>query len=70
MSLIVLGGGQALAAGCDAVVTAPDLIQDAVDANPGGKVCLDDSSGEFGQGVIFGPEDSGVTLMAEPGDAR
>lgn len=66
-AFISLGGGQALA--CDVTVTAPASIQAAIDGNPGGVVCLDDSGGPFNQSVVFGPEDSGVTLKAEDGDS-
>jgi parallel beta-helix repeat protein len=60
---------------CDITVTAPSSIQTAVDTvtdvNFDGKrvVCLDDSGGDFSQTVVFGPEDSGITLTAEPGDS-
>jgi len=45
---------------CDTTVTAPDSIQDVVDAaSSGDVVCL---SGTFSQSVLIGPEDSGITL--------
>jgi len=52
---------------CDVTVTAPDSIQAAIDATPEGVVCLDDSGGVFHQSVVFGIEDSGITLTAAPG---
>ena len=67
-AFMAFSGGQAQAAHCDATVTAPASIQAAIDANPGDVVCLDDSGGVFSQSVIFGPEDSGITLSAEDGD--
>jgi len=56
--------------GCDDTVTAPASIQSAVDAaSSGDVVCLDDSGGDFvDREVVFGPEDSGITLRNEPGD--
>lgn len=70
--LLVVSTGSALAkpkaSRCTVTVTAPDSIQDAIDTNPGGTVCLDDSLGVFNQSVVFGPEDSNVKLTAEPGD--
>ena len=58
-----------LAGGCDATVTAPDSIQDAIDAAGwGDMVCLDDSGGSFSQVVVFDVDDSGITLTAENGD--
>ena len=56
---------------CDSTVTDPSSIQAAVDAaSPGDVVCLDDSGGDFtDQTVVFGPEDSGITLRNEPGDS-
>ncbi len=55
---------------CSVTVTAAGSIQAAVDAaGAGDKVCLDDSGGDFAQTVVFGPEDSGVSLRAERGDS-
>lgn len=69
LSLLAYGWGPAVAAHCTATVTAPSSIQTAVDAaGPGDIVCLDDSGGVFSQTVVFGPEDSGITLSAEDGD--
>jgi len=51
------------------VVTAPASIQAAVDANPGGVICLDDSGGDFVQTVVFDAADSGTTLTADHGDS-
>ena len=67
LTLVGFSATPAFAGGCDATVTAPASIQAAIDANPGGVVCLTDSGGEFAQQVVFGPEDSGITLTAEPG---
>ncbi|MFQ5879988.1 MAG: NosD domain-containing protein [Dehalococcoidia bacterium] len=68
-SLTALSGGLVSAAHCTTTVTAPSSIQTAVDAaSPGDVVCLDDSGGVFSQTVVFGPEDSGITLTAEDGD--
>lgn len=67
---MTLSASPALAGHCDATVTAPSSIQDAVDAADfGDVVCLDDSGGSFFQTVVFGSEDSGITLTAEDGDA-
>ncbi|MCH7710416.1 MAG: hypothetical protein IH903_02135 [Proteobacteria bacterium] len=61
--------GTAQAAHCTTTVTAPASIQTAIDAaNSGEVVCLDDS-GVFSQTVVFGPEDSGITLSAADGDS-
>ncbi len=50
-------------------VTAPASIQAAVDAAVfGDVVCLDDSGGDFAQTVVFGSEDSGITLSPDDGD--
>ena len=69
--LTVLGmgpAGQAQAGHCTTTVTAPASIQTAIDgASVGDVVCLDDS-GDFSQTVVFGPEDSGITLSAADGD--
>ena len=60
---------------CDTTVTAPSSIQTAVDTvtdvNLDGErvVCLDDSGLGFFQSVVFGSEDSGITLTPEPGDS-
>ena len=52
--------GSAGADGCTVTVSAPNSIQAAVDAaSSGDVVCL---SGTFIQQVVFGPEDSGITL--------
>lgn len=57
----------AAAGHCTTTVTAPDSIQVAIDsASSGDVVCLDDS-GVFSQTVVFGPEDSGITLSAADG---
>jgi len=66
---IGLSASPAYANGCDATVTADDSIQDAIDANLGDVVCLDDSGGDFEQQVVFDSTDSGITLMAKPGDS-
>jgi len=67
------GGGVAQAKGCDVTVTAPAIagaIQAAVDANPGNVVCLSGTFAGAGpaspsaQTVVFGPEDSGITLRS------
>ena len=43
-----------------------DSIQDAIDdADPGEKVLV--HAGVYHQSVVFGPEDSGITLKGEPG---
>ena len=63
ISLIALVGGQTNAAHCDATITNSSSIQSTVDvAIFGDVVCLDDSGGVFSQSVVFGPEDSGITL--------
>ena len=54
---------------CTTTVTAPSSIQTAVDANPGGVICLDDSGGDFKQTVVFDVADSGTTLTADHGDS-
>lgn len=69
-AFMAFSGGQAQAAHCDATVTAPTSIQAAIDAASfGDVVCLDDSGGAFAQTVVFGSEDSGITLSAEDGDS-
>lgn len=63
-----MGGGGANAAHCTTTVIAPASIQAAVDAASfSDVVCLDDSGGAFAQTVIFGSEDSGITLSAADG---
>ena len=64
MVFIGFGASPAFAKGCDEIVTAPGSIQDAIDGNPKGVVCLNDSAVFFAQTVDFGPEDSHITLMA------
>ncbi len=60
-----LSPAPAEATDCTVTVTAPDSIQAAVDAAASGDVvCL---SGTFSQSVVFGPEDSGITLSAADG---
>lgn len=70
-ALVVLTMGPAgltQAGHCTTTVTAPASIQTAIDsAGSGDVVCLDDS-GVFSQTVVFGPEDSGITLSAADGD--
>ncbi len=64
---LALTAGLARAGDCTVTVTAPASIQAAVDAAGfGDVVCL---SGTFNQSVVFGPEDSGITLTAAPGAA-
>src|SRR3990172_4169574 len=68
-ALLALSPGQAVASHCTFTVTAPSSIQAAIDAAISGDVvCLDESGGAFSQSVVFGPEDSGITLSAEDGD--
>ena len=70
VGLLALVSGQANATHCTTFVTAPASIQAAVDgASFGDVVCLDDSGGDFDQEVVFGPEDSGITLSAAHGDS-
>ncbi len=64
MSLGVIASPVVRADDCTAIVIAPASIQVAIDDNPGGVVCLDDSGGVFSQSVVFGPEDSGITLTS------
>ncbi len=60
-----LGGSAAQASVCTITVSAPASIQSAVDAaDPGDVVCL---AGTFKQSVVFGPEDSGITLTVSEG---
>lgn len=67
--LLALSAGQAVASHCTVTVTALSSIQAAIDAASWGDVvCLDDSDGDFSQTVVFGPEDSGITLSAEDGN--
>ncbi|MFQ6029258.1 MAG: right-handed parallel beta-helix repeat-containing protein [Dehalococcoidia bacterium] len=66
---IGLSASPAYANGCDVTITAATSIQTTIDANPGDVVCLDDSGGDFEQQVVFDAADSGVTLMAKPGDS-
>lgn len=55
---------------CTDTVTAPSSIQTAVDgASSDDVVCLSDADGAFAQTVVFGPEDSGITLTAAPGES-
>lgn len=64
--LTMARGEQAQAVTCTTTVTAPDSIQTAVDAaSPGNVVCL--STGTYSQSVVFGSEDSGITLSAADG---
>ncbi|KKL97483.1 hypothetical protein LCGC14_1834050, partial [marine sediment metagenome] len=66
--LTMARGEPGSASHCTTTVTAPSSIQAAIDAaSSGDVVCLDDS-GVFAQTVVFGPEDSGITLSAEDGD--
>lgn len=70
IAIVFLGGGIAQASHCTTTVTAPSSIQAAIDgADYGDVVCLDDSGGAFFQTVVFGPEDSGITLSAADGDS-
>ncbi len=56
------------AAHCTTTITAASSIQTAVDGDPGGVVCLDDS-GVYAQQVVFDAADSGTTLTAVHGDS-
>ena len=68
-AVMSLGVREALAEDCDSTVTAPDSIQDAIDAaGVNGVVCLDDSGGAFAQIVVFsGEADSFKTLTSAHG---
>ncbi len=68
-AIMSLGVREARAVHCDSTVTAPDSIQDAIDAaGVGGVVCLDDSGGAFAQNVVFsGESDSFTTLTSAHG---
>lgn len=46
---------------CTSTVTAPDSIQAAIDADPGGVVCL---QGTFEEPIAFGPQHNGTTLRS------
>ena len=68
-ALMSLQVWEARAYQCNYTVTAPESIQDAVDAAGVGEVvCLDDIGGAFAQSVVFsGEDDSFTTLTAAPG---
>ena len=68
-AVMSLGVGEARAEHCESTVTAPDSIQDAIDAaGVDGVVCLDDSGGAFSQSVVFsGEADSFMTLTSAHG---
>lgn len=57
--------GVAESSHCTVTVAAGASIQAAIDANPGGVVCL--STGTYSQSVIFGSEDSFTRLTAAHG---
>jgi hypothetical protein len=64
-AFMAIGVGQAQAAHCTITLTNASSIQAAIDAASfGDVVCLDNSGGVFAQTVVFGPEDSGITLSA------
>ncbi len=70
-AVMSLGVREASADHCDSTVTAPDSIQDAIEAaGVDGVVCLDDSGGAFSQSVVFiGEADSFMALTSVHGHA-
>ncbi len=69
-AFMAFGPPEAIAAHCNVTIDNSSSIQTAVDgASFGDVVCLDDSGGAFDQTVVFGSEDSGITLSAEDSDS-